>query len=418
MNKILIIDDTTLMLYTARDTLLKHTELLAEIQLCHSGAEALELLQHETFDILLLDIIMPAMTGMDVLKQLNERHLLEHTKVLMFSSITDKKALRECFSLGATDYITKPIEEDEFIARISSAVNEQNLRKSYKETIKLMQKQNEQLTQLYQQLADAERQMIQQEQMVGVGHLAAGIAHEINNPIGFVKSNLSSMNQYILTLLRYIHYYQTQYGTLPDGLEKSGLSLNYIQEDAPQVYLEIREGIARIEAIVNSLRSFSTIDSANGYVELDLSKTIDDILVLLTNEIGNHIHIVRLYEPVDQVLVNNSEVHLALLNIIQNALYAVKHDSKSEKVIKLTVTTDDEHVVAKIWDNGIGIADDQFIAIYNPFYTTKQVGEGTGLGLSMAYDIIVNKHQGHIEAKSCLGQWTEFTIALPKANDF
>lgn len=418
MNKILIIDDTKLMLYTARDMLLKHTELLADVSLCHSGTEALTRLEQETFDIILLDILMPGLTGMDVLKQLKERHLLEQTKVLMFSSITDKKALRECFSLGATDYITKPIEEDEFIARITSAVNEHNLRKNYKETIELMQKQNDQLTALYKQLADAERQIIQQEQMVGVGHLAAGIAHEINNPIGFVKSNLSSMSQYIHTLLYYLQYYQAQFGALPDELQTNKLKLTYIQEDAQQVYLEIHEGIARIEAIVNSLRSFSAIDNANGYVELDLSKTLDDILILLTNEIDSHIHIIRQYEPVEQILVNNSEIHLALLNIIQNALYAVNHDTKSEKVIKLTVLADDAYVIAKIWDNGIGISEDQLPAIYNPFYTTKQVGEGTGLGLSMAYDIIVNKHQGLIEAKSCLGNWTELTVALPKAYDF
>ena len=415
MNKILIIDDSNLMLFTARDMLLKHVELTLDITLCHSGQEALALLEKESFDIILLDILMPGLTGMDVLKQLNENQHLPQIKVLMFSAVTDKKALRECFALGATDYITKPIEEDEFIARITSAINEQNLKISYRETIQLMQKQNEQLSHLYEQLANAERQMIQQEQMVGVGHLAAGIAHEINNPIGFIKSNLSSMNQYIRTLLGYIAHYQEQFGLLEPTVLQGDLSLSYIQEDAQLVYAEIREGIARIEAIVNSLRSFSAIDSTTGYVELDLPKTMDDILLLLSNEIGKQIQIEKDYGLVEQIIVNNSEVHLALLNIIQNAIYAVKHDAKVQKCIRLTVTSDDEHVIAKVWDNGVGIQPDKLAAVYNPFYTTKAVGEGTGLGLSMAYDIIVNKHQGHIAAESVFGEWTEFTVALPKA---
>lgn len=415
MNRILIIDDSNLMLYAARDMLLKHIELSLDITLCHSGQEALALVEKENFDILLLDIIMPGMTGMDVLKQLNENQYLSQIKVLMFSAVTDKKALRECFSLGATDYITKPIEEDEFIARITSAINEQNLKTSYRETIQLMQKQNEQLSRLYEQLANAERQMIQQEQMAGVGHLAAGIAHEINNPIGFIKSNLSSMNQYIKTLLHYIDQYQDRYGALEPTSIQGDLSLSYIQEDAHLVYGEIREGIARIEAIVNSLRSFSAIDSTAGYVELDLPKTIDDILLLLSNEIGKQIHIEKDYGLVEQIIVNNSEVHMALLNIIQNAIYAVKHAAKPEKCIRLTVTCDESHVIAKVWDNGTGIQPDKLAAIYNPFYTTKAVGEGTGLGLSMAYDIIVNKHQGHIDAQSVYGEWTELTVSLPKS---
>lgn len=414
MIKILIVDDSKLILYAAKDTLLKHVELQAEIFTCDNGNEALKLIDAEHIDIVLLDIMMPLLSGIEVLQILNADGKLNTVKVLMFSSITDKKALRECFLLGATDFITKPIEEDEFIARISSAINEQKLKNKYRSTIELMKKQNDKLTKLYQQLADAQNQMIQQEQMAGVGHLAAGIAHEINNPIGFIKSNLASMHLYLKDLLGFIHSYEGLYGKLPNS-EANELDLEFIIEDSDALYQEIRQGIGRVESIVNSLRSFSIVDNANPLVELSLEKSIEDMLVLLGSEIRDQITLERDFKETELIIANGGEIHLALLNILKNAIYAVKVDEKAPKRIKVSIDSDANFVYCHIWDNGTGISEEDLKSIFNPFFTTKPVGDGIGLGLSMSYDIIVNKHKGRVDVVSRLGEWTNFSIGLPKS---
>ncbi len=386
MNKILIVDDSKLMLHSAKDILLKHKGNEIVLSTCNNAEDALTLISSEHFDIVLLDIIMPNLSGIELLKILHDNNQLQTTKVLMFSSITDKKALKECFALGATDFITKPIDEDEFIARISNALNEQNL----------------------------ENQIIQQQQMAGVGNLAAGIAHEINNPIGFIKSNIFSMRHYVAELISLVADYETVCGKLPNAPDSSRLNIEFIREDSLILYTELQEGIERIEHIVNSLRSFSTVDNFNLLTEIELSKALEDILVLINSEISDHIRIEKYFSPVSQIIVNGGEIHLALLNILKNALYAVKSDSKNKPLIKLTLDEDNNFVYCHIWDNGTGISNENLKTIFNPFFTTKPVGDGIGLGLSMAYNIIVTKHNGHMEVSSKENEWTQISIGFPK----
>lgn len=414
MIRILIVDDSKLILHAAKDTLLRHEELQAEIFTCDNGNEALKVIDNENIDLVLLDIMMPLLSGIEVLQILNADGKLNTLKVLMFSSITDKKALKECFLLGASDFIAKPIEEDEFIARISGAINEQKLKNKYRATIDLMKKQNDKLTKLYQQLADAQNQMIQQEQMAGVGHLAAGIAHEINNPIGFIKSNLASMNMYMKDMVHFVNVYNEKFGPLPANTPGIDLDLSFIIEDSDILYSEIRQGIIRIENIVNSLRSFSIVDNTNPLIEVNLAKSIEDMIILLNSELKGQIELERDFHPVDLLIVNGGEVHLALLNILKNAIYAVKESPKEPKKIKVTINADAQFVYCHIWDNGVGISEEDLKSIFNPFFTTKPVGDGIGLGLSMSYDIIVNKHKGRVEAISKKEEWTNISIGLPK----
>lgn len=411
MIKILIVDDSKLILHAAKDTLKRHEEIMAEVFTCDNGNEALKMIDDQQIDIVLLDIMMPMLSGTEVLEILNSEGKLNTVKVMMFSSITDKKALKECFALGASDFITKPIEEDEFIARINSAINEQKLKGRYRSTIDLMKKQNDKLSRLYQQLADAQNQMIQQEQMAGVGHLAAGIAHEINNPVGFIKSNLNSMNQYLKDLLDVVAAYQSAYGPLQTSISQD--DLQFIIDDSEGLYVEMRQGITRIETIVNSLRSFSIIDNADAKVEMDLGKSMDDMLVLLGSEIRDQVTVEKTYNAVPKLIVNGGEIHLALLNVLKNAIYAIKESDKADALLKVSIDSDNSFVYCHIWDNGIGIQEDDLKLIFNPFFTTKPVGDGIGLGLSMTYDIVVNKHKGRVEALSKPGEWTNISLGLP-----
>lgn len=386
MNTILIVDDSKLMLRSAKDILLKHKGNELVLSTCDDAEEALTLISNEHFDIVLLDIIMPKLSGIELLKILQDNNQLQATKVLMFSSIADKKALKECFALGATDFISKPIDEDEFIARISNALNEQNL----------------------------ENQIIQQQQMVGVGYLAAGIAHEINNPIGFIKSNIFSLRSYVGELMTLISDYETTYGKLPQAADSSRLGIDFIRSDAIVLYTELNEGINRIEHIVNSLRSFSTIDDFNQLTEIDLPKALEDILVLVNSKIAGQIRIEKNFSIVPKIIGNAGEIHLALLNILKNALYALESDSKNDPLIKLTLDEDLHFVYCHIWDNGIGISKENLKTIFNPFFTTKPVGDGIGLGLSMAYNIIVTKHNGHLAVSSQENEWTHISVGFPK----
>lgn len=269
--------------------------------------------------------------------------------------------------------------------------------------------------------------LIQQEKLASIGQLAAGIAHELNNPIGFISSNFTSLRSYISIIKKYIQYYESETsrvinGDIPevkDLLEnldkyKKKEKLDYIFTDLDDLVGESMEGIHRITEIVRSLRNFSRIDNESEIEQYDINEAFESTLTVAKNEIKYVAEVEKEFSQIPPAECIGSEINQVLLNIIVNAAQSIKSQHREDKgLIKIKTYADDEYVYCEISDDGPGIPKEIIGKIYDPFFTTKEAGKGTGLGLSISYDIIVHKHKGDLSAESSIGKGTTFNIKIP-----
>lgn len=268
-------------------------------------------------------------------------------------------------------------------------------------------------------------QLVSNEKMAGIGQLSAGIAHEINNPLGFVQSNMEILKKYIKKMqgLYELNKKMVDFSKV-DGVENFGDICNEVSSfiktnkmeiifnDLEAINDETLNGLQRIEKIIRSLLGFSRKGNVDEFVDYDLNMGIKDTLVIVNNEVKYNAKIIEHLEPIPMVSALYGEINQVLLNLIVNASHAIK-----SKDIFGTITIhtycDENFIYCEISDDGAGIPSICLNRIFEPFFTTKPVGSGTGLGLSIAHDIIVHKHKGHIDVKSTLGEGTTFKIALP-----
>ncbi|WP_430882567.1 sensor histidine kinase [Fusibacter sp. JL216-2] len=266
---------------------------------------------------------------------------------------------------------------------------------------------NEQLKTAVSKLEDAQGQMIQQEKLASIGHLAAGVAHELNNPIGFVSSNFSILKNYFEDLSDYIKSQKDC--RITDDIQ-------YIVDDIPELISDSQEGLNRVTSIVKNLRNFSRVDNFERS-DYDLNKGIESTLIVAKNEYKYVADVETDLSDIPVVYAKGSEINDVLLNLIINATHAISSLNMSEKgVIRIKTYSDNNHVSVEITDNGPGIQEEVIPRIFDPFFTTKEPGKGTGLGLNIAYNTIVNKHNGVLEAKSKYGEGATFTVRLPIAD--
>lgn len=270
-----------------------------------------------------------------------------------------------------------------------------------------------------------QKQIIYQEKMAGIGQLSAGIAHEINNPLGFVKSNMYTLENYkdkIKKLLELyfnieecfdksdIEAYKVKLLELAEYKKKN--KINFLFEDIDDIISESKDGINRIENIVKSLLGFARKASSSEFSEYDINSNIKSTITIAYNEIKYYAMVEECLEDVPIIRAIDGEINQVLLNMLVNAAHAIK--SKGiQGIIKIHTYSENDYVKCEISDNGAGISKENINNIFNPFFTTKPVGQGTGLGLSICHDIIVNKHLGSIEVNSELGEGTTFIISLP-----
>lgn len=284
---------------------------------------------------------------------------------------------------------------------------------------------NTQLTDLNEQLAHAHQQLLQSEKLAAIGQLAAGVAHEINNPVGFVLSNLNTLDGYIKTLARYAgEIDRLVAGAVPSmkadlhALAESA-DLDYLLSDAPTLVHESREGLARVRTIVVDLRDFSRIDSTHVWEWIDIHRCIESTLNIVQNEVKYRAHLVREYAELPVVCCIPSQISQVVLNLVVNAAqaYSSHHDQRDPERGAIIVRTgvdpaDGSRVWLEVADAGCGIPPEHLKRIFDPFFTTKPVGQGTGLGLSVTYGI-VNAHHGQISVTSMVGMGTTFRVTLP-----
>ncbi|MBI5938510.1 MAG: response regulator [Betaproteobacteria bacterium] len=268
---------------------------------------------------------------------------------------------------------------------------------------------------LIAKLEEAHNQLLQSEKMASIGQLAAGVAHEINNPIGFVGSNLGSLRSYVERLLDVLAAYEAAKPLLPaDSQERERIEasereaeLAYLKEDVLALIAESLDGIGRVRRIVQDLKDFSHVDSGE-WQHADLHHGLDSTLNVVNNEIKYKAEVIKEYGRLPLVECLASQINQVFMNLLVNAAHAIEERG----TIAIRTGADDARVWVEIADTGSGIPPENLKRIFDPFFTTKPIGKGTGLGLSLVYGI-VKKHDGRIEVESEPGQGTTFRITLP-----
>ena len=264
-------------------------------------------------------------------------------------------------------------------------------------------------------LQDAQAQLLQSEKMASIGQLAAGIAHEINNPVGFVSSNMNSLSNYAKTMFdlidqsRKIVDEESSSGKAPARLQalSEAAEIDYLRQNLFDLIAESLDGLHRVRDIVQALKDFSHVGSTDWQFS-DLHAGIDDTLKMVASEFRNKAQVVKHYGALPPVECLPSQINQVFMNLLVNASHAISKDG----VITIATETSGERVTVSISDNGAGIAPENLKRIFEPFFTTKPVGLGTGLGLSVSYNIL-KKHGGEISVKSVLGVGTTFSVELP-----
>lgn len=286
---------------------------------------------------------------------------------------------------------------------------------------------NADLAAMVDRLRETQFQMAQQEKFVGIGQMAAGVAHEINNPLGFVLSNFEMLETYVAKLVEMIDAYRNLHRLTAAGgddawrreADRIGIlenrnRIDYIIADLKPLFSETTDGINRVSEIVKALRLFSRIDQQDGYERYDLNDGIRSTLAMARNEIKQVARVEEDLGDIPLIEASGGRVNQVLLNIVLNAVQAIAaRRNEAEGVIKIRSYRDGSFVCCTVEDNGTGIPEDVKQDIFNPFFTTKPLGHGTGLGLSISYEIVVNKHHGELGVADRAGGGTVFTVKLP-----
>lgn len=272
-------------------------------------------------------------------------------------------------------------------------------------------REHDEQTELLCKIEEAQQQLLQSEKMAAIGQLAAGVAHEINNPVGFVRSNLGTLQKYSERLLAAIQAYQD---FVADG-DRARLDallrdadLEFVKEDLPLLLAESQEGLGRVTKIVQDLKDFSHVDQAE-YQSADLNAAMESTLNVVWNELKYKAEVVRDYGDIPPVDCVPAQVNQVFMNLLVNAVQAIEERGR----IIVRSRLENEHVWFEVEDTGRGMKDEVRNRIFEPFFTTKPVGMGTGLGLSISYDIVVKKHHGRIDVRSAPGVGSCFRVWLP-----
>jgi two-component system NtrC family sensor kinase len=267
---------------------------------------------------------------------------------------------------------------------------------------------------LIKKLEEAQNQLLQSERMASIGQLAAGVAHEINNPVGFVNSNLGSLQHYVLDLLRLLSAYEQAEGALPEvavqeiRLIKKEIDVAFLREDVASLLAESLDGLKRVTRIVQDLKDFSHVDEAERQWA-DLEAGLESTLRVVWNELKYKAEVVKEFAGIPPIECFPFQLNQVFMNLLVNASHAID----GHGTITIRTGYDDTQVWVEVQDTGRGIKPENLTRIFEPFFSTKPVGQGTGLGLSLAYGI-VKKHDGRIEAKSEWGKGTMFKVNLPR----
>jgi len=299
------------------------------------------------------------------------------------------------------------------------AIEQGQLKKSNELLEKRVLERTGKLSTTLEQLQQSQLRLIQSEKMSALGSLVAGVAHEINNPVNFITGNITCAHRYTQDLLQLLHLYQ-QYSPNPPAQisdHAAEIDVDFLSEDLPKVFASMRMGADRVRQIVLSLRNFSRLDEAE-VKPVDIHEGIDSTLLILQHRFKSTAHaevqIIKKYGDLPLVECYPGQLNQVFMNILSNALDALEgKDSGGGTIQIITQQPNPDQVTICITDSGMGMSEEVQQRIFDPFFTTKPVGKGTGMGMSISYQIVVEKHQGLIWCDSAIGQGTTFSVKIP-----
>jgi len=278
------------------------------------------------------------------------------------------------------------------------------------------------------ELKGMQSQMVQSEKLAAIGQLAAGIAHEVNNPMSFVASNFQTLESYMKKFQELFEIYNELMAEIEacgktELLNKIGsikeawddMKIDFVLDDIQELFGDSREGLERVTDIIQNLKDFSRVGHPEAVEEYDLNDGIETTLVVVRSEIKyDDADVKTEFSQLPPILCNSGQINQVFLNILVNAAQAIKSQERANRgTITIRTYATETEVVCEISDDGPGIEPDKLPKIFDPFFTTKPTGKGTGLGLSVSYDIIANKHNGKLLVESTVGKGTKFIIKLP-----
>ncbi len=395
---VLIVDDSANDIHLLMENLKQDYAVLAAT----SGKKALEIVSNNPKpDVILMDVVMPDMDGYETCRRLKQNPETRNTQVIFVSANDCVEERLLGYKAGGWDYLIKPVQPDELLQKIKLAIK----------NLEVL----EESAQSHEQLEEAQSQLLQSEKMASIGQLAAGVAHEINNPVGYINSNIGTLQGYIQDLFRVLDAYSQIEASVVETDEamqqlkviKQEVDLGFLKQDIVDLIGESQEGLDRVSKIVRDLKDFSHVDEAE-WQWADLHTGIDSTLNIVNNELKYKAEVIKEYGELPEVECIAAQINQIVMNLLVNAAHAIK----VRGTIKISTGTEaNDWVWISVSDDGKGIKQEDINKVFNPFFTTKPVGKGTGLGLSLAYSII-EKHNGKISVESKPGR-TVFTIRLP-----
>jgi len=384
-----------------------------EVLVATSGQLALQLASGTPKPcLILLDVMMPGMDGYEVLTRLKADPDTQDIPVIFVTALTSDTDEERGLQLGAVDYVYKPCHLPILLSRIRTHLELKKAHDWLKDQNAFLEVEIERRHQENQQV---HLQLLQSEKLAAIGQLAAGIAHEINTPIGFVNSNLNSLDTYLHDIFTVLDAYDAllaDSSIAPEALQnllelKRQKDIDYLRTDIPQLIAESQEGLSRVRDIIQDLKDFSHAES-NNWTLSDLHKGLDSTLNIINNELKYRCTVHKEYGDIPEIVCLPSQLNQVFMNLLLNAAQAI--ESKGDIIIR--TRCNDREVWVEIEDNGKGIAPEHLPRLFEPFFTTKPIGKGTGLGLSISQNI-VRKHGGRIEVSSKVGLGTTFRVWLP-----
>ncbi|MEH2361717.1 sensor histidine kinase [Nostoc sp.] len=386
-----------------------------EVWATRSGEKAIQKLDTDHLpDLILLDVMMPGMDGFETCKHLKSDPRIQDIPIIFMTALSDTADKVKGLQLGAVDYITKPFQYEEVFVRIENQLKLRNLTKT------LIAKNGE--------LQQAQTQLIQAEKIATLGHLTAGIAHEVNNPINFIAGNLNFVEEYVQEVVDLLKLYQKYLPDPPVEIQNAikTKDISFLLNDLSKIIQSMQVGTDRVIEIVSSLNNFSRHREAGNKLT-NLHEGLESTLLILGHRLKANAHrptiqLIKEYGELPHIECYPGEINQVFMNLICNAIDAIEETqnnqdfeeiSKYPGVIRIQTESIGERVILRIADNGSGISEADRTKIFDAFYTTKTIGKGTGLGLSIAYQIVVNNHRGKLSFHSTQSNGTEFVIELP-----
>jgi signal transduction histidine kinase len=419
---ILVVDDTPTNLEVLTETLSSAGYTVAT---AISGERALKRLQTQTADLILLDVQMPGMDGFETCRYLKSNPNTANIPIIFLTALSDIGSIVRGFSLGAVDYISKPFQELELLTRVRTHLQLRTLTQNLERRVA---ERTSELQTALEQLQQSRLQLIQHEKMSVLGNLVAGIAHEINNPLGFLNGGISNAEDYVQDLLTHLALYQHEYPNPSASIQENAedIELAFLSEDLPKLLNSMKEATDRIKSISTSLRTFSRMDTEHK-VSANVHEGLDSTLLILkyrlqANEYRPAIEVIQNYGELPPLDCFPGQLNQVFMNILANAIDVFDEaaqqstaglPAKPPKITIQTALTNETAIEIRISDNGKGASEAVKARMFDHLFTTKGVGKGTGLGLTIARQIVVEKHGGTLEVQSEVGQGTEFLIRLP-----